>query len=84
MQDAGPVRGGGAIADRLPAIDRGTAEVLAVSVGAATRLALRRWLDTATAPPSMRGFVIPTGSLPDLVRTTLTPLTPALDAAGHR
>ena len=73
-----------AIAERHPGVDRRTAEVLAAGVGAATRLALRRWLDSATTPTSMQGFVILAGSLPDLVRTTLTPLAPALDAAGRR
>jgi AcrR family transcriptional regulator len=73
-----------AITQRHPDVDRRTAEVLAVGVGAATRLALRRWLDSATTPTSMHGLVIPKGSLPELVRTTLTPLAPALDAAGHR
>jgi hypothetical protein len=58
--------------------------VLAAGVGAATWLALRRWLDSASAPASMPGFLVPAGSLPDLVRTTLAPLGPALDAAGRR
>ena len=73
-----------AIAQRRPGVDRRNAEVLAAAVVAATRLALRRWLDSASAPSSMPGFVVPHGSLPDLVRTTLAPLAPALDAAGYR
>jgi AcrR family transcriptional regulator len=70
-----------AIAARCP--DRRTAEVLAAAVGAAARLALRWWLDAARTPPSMSGFVVPSGSLPDLVRAALAPLAPALDAAGR-
>ncbi|MFI6071854.1 TetR/AcrR family transcriptional regulator [Actinoplanes sp. NPDC051343] len=73
-----------AIAERCPGVDRQTAEVLAAGVGAATRLALRRWLDSARTPASMHGFVIPAGSLPEIVRSALTPLGPALDQAGHR
>lgn len=72
------------ITERCPHVDAGTAEVLVAAVGAATRLALRRWLDAASTPSSMPGFVVPTGSLPDLVRTTLTPLAPALDTVAHR
>ena len=73
-----------AIAERCPQVDRPTAEVLAAGVGAVTRLALRRWLRSASTPPSMEGFVVPAGSLPHLVRTALGPLAPALDAAGRR
>jgi AcrR family transcriptional regulator len=73
-----------AITERCPSLDRRTAEVLAAAVGAATRLTLRRWLTSASAPSSMHGFVLPTGPLSDLVRATLTPLAPALDAAEHR
>lgn len=73
-----------AIAERRPGVDRRTAEVLATCVAAATRLALRQWLDSASTPSSMHEFVVPTGPLPDLVRTTLAPLAPALDAARHR
>jgi AcrR family transcriptional regulator len=73
-----------AIVERRPRVDRRTAEVLAAGVGAAMRLALRQWLDATAAPASMHGFVVPTGSLPDLVRAMLAPLAPALDAAGHR
>ena len=72
------------IAQRHPDLDPRTAEVLAAAVGAATRLALRNWLDSASTPSSIPGFVVPTGSLPDLVRTALTPLAPALDAAVQR
>lgn len=71
-----------AITERCPDIDRLTARVLSASVGAAARVALRQWLESTTVAPSMPGFVVPSGSLPDLVRAALTPLVPALDAAG--
>jgi AcrR family transcriptional regulator len=71
-----------AIVERCPAVDELTAQVLAVSVGAATRLALQRWLQSASTPSSMKGFVVPSGSLPALIRTALRPLAPALDAAA--
>lgn len=57
-----------AITERCPGVDRLTAEVLAASVTAA-RVALRRWLQAATAVPSPSGLVVPSGSLPDLKRT---------------
>jgi AcrR family transcriptional regulator len=70
----------GAMADRCPGMDPLTAEVLAAGIGAATRLALRQWLQ----PPRPSGLVVPMGSLPDLIRSALSPLVPALDAAAHR
>jgi AcrR family transcriptional regulator len=73
-----------AIAARCQGVDRLTAQVLAASVGAAARLALRQWLQSASVPASMNGFVVPSGSLPTLMRTALTPLAPALDAAETR
>jgi AcrR family transcriptional regulator len=73
----------GAIAERRPAVDRLTAQVLAAGVAAAVRLALRQWLQSVTGPTSMAGFVVPSGSLPALVRAALAPLAPALDAAGR-
>lgn len=48
-------------------------------VAATTRVALHEWLDTSAA--SSRGLVVPSGSLPDLLRSTLEPLVPALDTA---
>ncbi|MEU4222358.1 TetR family transcriptional regulator [Actinoplanes sp. NPDC026623] len=69
-----------AIVERCRGVDRLTAEVLSAGVGAAARVALRQWLHTTGAAPSMPGFVVPSGSLPDLVRAALTPLRPALDA----
>jgi AcrR family transcriptional regulator len=70
-----------AIAERAPDMDRLTADVLSAAVGAAAKVALGQWLRTTAAPPSLGGFVVPAGSLPDLMRTALTPLAPALDTA---
>ena len=71
-----------AITERCRGMDRLTAQVLAASVGAAAKLALRRWLQPTYVPTSTKGFVVPSGSLPILMRTALTPLVPALDAAA--
>jgi AcrR family transcriptional regulator len=71
-----------AIIERCPAMDGLTAHVLAASVGAAVKLALRRWLQSTSAPSSTKGLVVPSGSLPTLMRTALTPLAPALDVLG--
>ena len=73
-----------AIAERCPGMDRLTADVLSAGVGAAAKLALRQWLQSTSAPASMPGFVVPSGSLPDLIRSALMPLVPALDAAANR
>ena len=73
-----------ALAERWPDMDRLTARVLSACVGAAARVALEQWLRSAGVPASMKGFVVPSGSLPQLVRTALTPLVPALDAAAAR
>ncbi|MFB9833557.1 TetR/AcrR family transcriptional regulator [Actinoallomurus acaciae] len=70
-----------AIAERLGETEPHTARVLAASVAAAVRVALEQWLRTT---PATGGLVVPSGSLPDLLRTTLAPLTPALDAAERR
>jgi AcrR family transcriptional regulator len=69
-----------AIAGRCPGMDGLTAQVLAAAVGAATKLALRQWLRPASPSVRMPGFVVPAGSLPDLIRSALTPLVPALAA----
>lgn len=61
-----------------------TARVLSASVAAAVRIALERWLRPAAASPSASGLVVPSGSLPELLRTALAPLAPALDAAERR
>lgn len=73
-----------AIAERCPGMDRLTAQVLSASVGAAAKVALRASLQPTTTPPLVTGFVVPSGSLPDLMRTALMPLAPALDAAATR
>ncbi len=70
-----------AITPRLADPDEHTARVLAASVAAAVRVALQRWLRPAA--PSPGGLVVPSGSLPDLLRAALSPLRPALDAAGR-
>jgi AcrR family transcriptional regulator len=72
---------GDAIADRLGDGDEHTARVLAASVAAAVRVALQRWLQPAPTSPATGGLVVPSGSLPDLIRAALAPLAPALDAA---
>ncbi len=73
-----------AIIERCRGIERLTAQVLSASVSAATKVALRQWLHTTSAMPSMPGFVVPSGSLPDLVRAALMPLVPALNDAATR
>jgi AcrR family transcriptional regulator len=71
-----------AITERSPGMDRLTAQVLSASVGAAAKVALRQWLQSTTMFPSISGFVIPSGSLPHLMRTALARLAPALDAVA--
>lgn len=73
-----------AIAERLGDTDPHTARVLAASVAAAVRVALEQWLQTTAASSTTSGLVVPSSSLPELLRTTLAPLTPALDAAEQR
>jgi AcrR family transcriptional regulator len=73
-----------AIARRLGDVDPHTARVLAASVAAAVRVAVEQWLQTTAASFTAGGLVVPSGSLPDLLRTTLAPLAPALDAAEQR
>lgn len=68
-----------AIAERLGDTDPYTAHVLAASVAAAVRVALRRWVQ-----PTAGGLVVPTGPLPELLRAALAPLAPALDAAEQQ
>jgi AcrR family transcriptional regulator len=74
----------GAIAQRLNDTDPRTARVLAASVAAAIRVALHEWVRPSTASPAAGGLVVPSGSLPDLLRAALAPLAPALDAAEKR
>ncbi|MCA2225666.1 TetR/AcrR family transcriptional regulator [Nonomuraea aurantiaca] len=73
-----------AIAGRLGDVDPHTPRVLAASVAAAVRVAVEQWLRTTAASFTAGGLVVPSGSLPDLLRTMLAPLTPALDAAEQR
>jgi AcrR family transcriptional regulator len=73
-----------AIAKRLGDGDPHTARVLAASVAAAVRVALEQWLQTTASSSTAGGLVVPSGSLPDLLHTTLAPLRPALDAAEQR
>jgi AcrR family transcriptional regulator len=72
-----------AIADRLGDTDADgyTARVLAASVAAAVHVALERWVRPAAESPAASGLVVLSGSLPDLLRTALAPLAPALAAA---
>ncbi len=80
------------LAGRLGEHAGDAAEVLAASVAAAVRIALRRWIQPASAGGGTgtgtggagRGLVVVSGSLPELIRTALAPLAPALDAAGTR
>jgi AcrR family transcriptional regulator len=73
-----------AIAGRLGDTGRYTARVLAASVAAAVHVALERWVQPAATPPAAGGLVVPSGSLPDLLRTSLAPLAPALAAAEEQ
>jgi AcrR family transcriptional regulator len=70
------------IAERIGAAGQHTARVLAASVAAAIRVALERWLRSAGSV-SEAGLVVPSGSLPELLRDSLAPLAPALNAAGE-
>ncbi|WP_024799651.1 TetR/AcrR family transcriptional regulator [Nocardia sp. BMG51109] len=72
-----------AIAGRLGTTGEHTARVLAAAVTAAVRVALERWLQPATGSRAT-GLVVMSGSLPDLLRTALDPLEPALDAAEQQ
>ncbi|MER7740362.1 helix-turn-helix domain-containing protein [Streptomyces sp. NPDC096538] len=69
-----------AIAERLGDAGAHTARVLAASVAAAVRIALESWLRPA-GNAAAGGLVVPSGSLPDHLRTALAPLAPAFDAA---
>ncbi|WP_459546250.1 TetR/AcrR family transcriptional regulator [Nocardia sp. X0981] len=73
-----------AIAERLSGTDPYSARVLAAGVAAAVRVALEQWLQPTIASPATSGLVVPSGALPDLLRTSLAPLAPALDAAEKR
>jgi AcrR family transcriptional regulator len=71
------------IAQRTGGTGQLTAQVLSASVAAAVRIALGQWIRPAAESPSASGLVTVSGSLPDLLRTALAPLRPALDAAGE-
>jgi AcrR family transcriptional regulator len=68
------------ITERLGDSDQLTAHVLAASVATAVRIALTHWLTSATFPVT-GGLVLPSGSLPELLRAALAPLGPAFEAA---
>ncbi len=63
---------------REPSASELTPRVLAAAVTAAVRVALEHWI---TGSPGGSGLVVVSGSLPDLLRTALAPLEPALNAA---
>jgi AcrR family transcriptional regulator len=75
-----------AMVERLGDTEQDTAQVLSASVAAAVRIALERWLQPADTSATTGALVVPTGSLADLLRHSLAPLAPALDAADsiHR
>ena len=60
-----------------------TARVLAAGVAAAVRVALEQWTQPGGSSAAS-GLVAVSGSLPELLRDTLAPLTPALDSAGEQ
>jgi AcrR family transcriptional regulator len=74
----------GVIAARIGDSGQLTARVLSASVAAAVRVALGQWVLPANALSTAGGLVVPSGSLPGLLRTALAPLRPALDAAEKR
>lgn len=69
------------IAQRIGDPDQHTARVLSASVAAAVRVALQRWLRPTGTPPAASALVVPSGPLAELLRTSLTPIAPALNAA---
>ena len=72
------------IAKRAGDSDQLTAQVLSASVAAAVRIALGQRVAPAAQSGAGSGLVAVSGSLPELLRTALAPLRPALDAAGAR
>jgi AcrR family transcriptional regulator len=71
------------IAQRTGDAGQLTAQVLSASVAAAVRIALGQWAHPVTGPLAANGLIAVSGSLPELLRTALAPLSPALDAAGE-
>jgi hypothetical protein len=61
-----------------------TARVLAASVAAAVRVALGQWARPAAESSAASGLIMVSGSLAELLRAALAPLTPALDSAGEQ
>ncbi len=72
------------IAERLDDTGAHTARVLAASVAAAVRIALETWLRPTGDADTAETLVVPSGPLPDQLRTALAPLAPAFDAAEQR
>lgn len=68
-----------ALAARAGEPDALVAAVLARALAAAVKIALEEWIAGA-AGTSASGLVVPSGSLPDLIRRATAPLNPALDA----
>jgi AcrR family transcriptional regulator len=73
-----------AIDQRLGCTGTLAPRVLAASVAAAVRVSLQQWLQPPAAPLTTDGLVVPSGSLPDLLRSALATLEPALDAAEEQ
>lgn len=70
------------IAERIGDPGQHTAQVLSACVAAAVRVALQSWLrPTGGTSPTANALVVPSGSLPELLRTSLAPLAPSLNAA---
>jgi len=69
------------IARRIGDPDKHIARVLSACVAAAVRVALQRWLRAAGTSATTSALVVPSGSLPELLRTSLAPIAPALNAA---
>ena len=69
------------IARRTGDTSQQTARVLAASIAAAVRIALQQWLRPA---PAKSKLIAVSDALPDLLRTSLAPLAPALDAAERQ
>jgi AcrR family transcriptional regulator len=72
------------IAERTGDAGQHTARVLSASIAAAVRIALQQWVRPAAGSRAASELVVPSGSLPDLLRAALAPLAPALDAAERR
>jgi AcrR family transcriptional regulator len=72
------------IAERIGDSGQLTAQVLSASISGAVRIALGQWMAPAAGFGAAAGLVAVSGSLPELLRTALAPLRPALDAAGER